>query len=104
MADTKKTKRLHISMAYTYVGDTGIDIPMELLEGKQRKNSWKLLVNMHRNTLMKFQLQITQNIFLTLIILKEKILILKITNSNTENNKADANKCVCLIYWKENAK
>jgi hypothetical protein len=23
----------------------------------------------------------------------------KITNSNTENNKADANKCVCLIYW-----
>lgn len=34
MADTKKTKRLHIGMAYTYVGDTGIDIPMELLEGK----------------------------------------------------------------------
>ena len=28
------TKRLHISMAYTFVGDTGIDIPMELLEGK----------------------------------------------------------------------
>ena len=24
----------------------------------------------------------------------------KITNSNTENNKADANKCVCLICWK----
>lgn len=22
----------------------------------------------------------------------------KITNSNTENNKTDANKCVCLIY------
>lgn len=34
MADTKKTKRLHISMAYTFVGDTGIDIPVELLEGK----------------------------------------------------------------------
>ena len=29
-----KTKRLHISMAYTFVGDTGIDVPMELLEGK----------------------------------------------------------------------
>lgn len=29
MADTKKTKRLHISMAYTFVGDTGIDIPVE---------------------------------------------------------------------------
>ena len=36
--------------------------------------------------------------------LRLMILILKITNSNTENNKADANKCVCLIYWKENAK
>ena len=34
MTDTKKTKRLHITMAYTYVGDTGIDIPMGLLEGK----------------------------------------------------------------------
>ena len=34
MADIKKTKRLHISMAYTFVGDTGIDIPVELLEGK----------------------------------------------------------------------
>lgn len=27
-------KRLHICMAYTFVGDTGIDVPMELLEGK----------------------------------------------------------------------
>ena len=25
--------RLHIAMAYTFVGDTGIDIPDELLEG-----------------------------------------------------------------------
>jgi len=23
----------------------------------------------------------------------------KILKLNTENNKADANKCVCLIYW-----
>lgn len=30
---------------------------------KQRKNSWKLLVNMHRNTLMKFLLLLMQNIF-----------------------------------------
>lgn len=28
------TKRLHIAMAYTYVGDTGIDIPIELLKNK----------------------------------------------------------------------
>ena len=38
MADTKKTKRLHIGMAYTYVGDTGIDIPTELLEGKTEED------------------------------------------------------------------
>ena len=25
-------------------------------------------------------------------------------NSNTENNKADANKCVCLIYWEGECK
>lgn len=31
MADTK---RLHIAMTYTFVGDTGIDVPIELLEGK----------------------------------------------------------------------
>ena len=30
----RETTRLHISMAYTFVGDTGIDIPSELLEGK----------------------------------------------------------------------
>lgn len=29
-----QTKRLHISMAYTFVGDTGIDVPLELLKGK----------------------------------------------------------------------
>ena len=33
----KNTKRLHIAMAYTFVGDTGIDIPMELLEGKSEE-------------------------------------------------------------------
>lgn len=33
----KNTKRLHLAMAYTFVGDTGIDIPMELLEGKSEE-------------------------------------------------------------------
>lgn len=39
---SKKTKRLHITMAYTYVGDTGIDIPMELLEGKTEEEQYKI--------------------------------------------------------------
>lgn len=30
----KENKKIAHGMAYTYVGDTGIDIPMELLEGK----------------------------------------------------------------------
>ena len=42
MANTKKTKRLHIGMAYTYVGDTGIDIPMELLEGKTKEEQLEI--------------------------------------------------------------
>ena len=42
MADTKKTKRLHIGMAYTYVGDTGIDIPTELLEGKTEEEQLEI--------------------------------------------------------------
>lgn len=42
MADTKKTKRLHIGMAYTYVGDTGIDIPVELLEGKTEEEQYDI--------------------------------------------------------------
>lgn len=42
MTDTKKTKRLHISMAYTYVGDTGIDIPMGLLEGKTEEEQLEI--------------------------------------------------------------
>lgn len=47
MADTKKTKRLHISMAYTFVGDTGIDIPVKLLEGKMEKE-----INLHQSKIM----------------------------------------------------
>ena len=42
MADTKKTKRLHISMAYIFVGDTGIDIPVELLEGKTEEEQLEI--------------------------------------------------------------
>ena len=38
----KKTKRLHITMAYTFVGDTGIDIPVELLEGKTEEEQYKI--------------------------------------------------------------
>lgn len=34
MSKEGKFKRLHVTMAYTFVGDTGIDIPEELLEGK----------------------------------------------------------------------
>lgn len=36
------TKRLHISMAYTFVGDTGIDIPKDLLEGKSEEDQLKI--------------------------------------------------------------
>lgn len=42
MADIKKTKRLHISMAYTFVGDTGIDIPVKLLEGKTEEEQYDI--------------------------------------------------------------
>ena len=38
----KKTKRLHISMAYIFVGDTGIDIPVELLEGKTEEEQLQI--------------------------------------------------------------
>lgn len=37
-----ETKRLHISMAYIFVGDTGIDIPMELLEGKTEEEQLQI--------------------------------------------------------------
>lgn len=36
------TKRLHISMAYTYVGDTEIDIPLELIKGKSEEEQYKI--------------------------------------------------------------
>jgi hypothetical protein len=37
-----KTKRLHISMAYTFVGDTGIDVPVELLKGKSEEEQLRI--------------------------------------------------------------
>lgn len=37
-----KTKRLHISMAYTFVGDTGIDIPVDLLKGKTEEEQYDI--------------------------------------------------------------
>lgn len=42
MDKNKKTVRLHISMAYTFVGDTGIDVPAELLEGKSEDEKIKI--------------------------------------------------------------
>lgn len=36
-----KTKRLHIVMTYNFVGDTGIDIPVDLLEGKTKDEQLK---------------------------------------------------------------
>lgn len=42
MADIKKTKRLHIAMTYTFVGDTGIDIPMKFLEGKTEEEQYDI--------------------------------------------------------------
>ena len=45
MADTKKTKRLHIAMTYTFVGDAGIDIPVELLEGKTEEEQYDIAFN-----------------------------------------------------------
>lgn len=35
-------KTLHISMAYTFVGDTSIDIPIELLEGRTKEEQLKI--------------------------------------------------------------
>lgn len=37
-----ETKRLHISMAYTFVGDTGIDIPVDLLKGKTEEDQYDI--------------------------------------------------------------
>lgn len=36
------TKRFHISMSYIFVGDTGIDIPKELLEGKTEEEQLQI--------------------------------------------------------------
>ena len=36
------TKRLHIAMAYTFVGDTEIDVPIELLEGKTEEEQYDI--------------------------------------------------------------
>lgn len=37
-----KTKRLHIAMTYTYVGNTGIDIPVDLLKGKTEEEQYDI--------------------------------------------------------------
>lgn len=37
-----ETKRLHITMAYTFVGDTGIDIPVDLLKGKTEEEQYDI--------------------------------------------------------------
>lgn len=37
-----KTKRLYITMAYTFVGTTGIDIPVSLLEGKSEEEQYAI--------------------------------------------------------------
>ncbi len=40
--DNKETVRLNISMAYTFVGDTSIEVPSELLEGKSEDEKLKI--------------------------------------------------------------
>lgn len=42
MSNNKKTVRLNISMAYTFVGETGIDIPIELLQGKTEDEQYSI--------------------------------------------------------------
>lgn len=44
-----ETKRLHITMAYTFVGDTGIDIPMYLLEGKSEEEQLEIASEYAKN-------------------------------------------------------
>lgn len=36
-------------MAYTFVGDTGIDIPIELLEGKTEEEQYKIAYEYAQN-------------------------------------------------------
>lgn len=38
----RKTKRLHITAGYTFVGDTGIDIPVALIEGKSEEEQLRI--------------------------------------------------------------
>lgn len=38
----RKTKRLHIAAGYTFTGDTGIDIPVELIEGKKEEEQLRI--------------------------------------------------------------
>lgn len=40
--NNKETVRLNISMAYTFVGDTSIEVPSELLEGKSEDEKLKI--------------------------------------------------------------
>ena len=37
-----KTKRVYITMAFTFVGTTGIDIPVSLLEGKSEEEQYEI--------------------------------------------------------------
>lgn len=47
----KKTKRLHITMSYTYVGDTGIDIPMDMLAGKSEEEQLQIAFEYAQNNI-----------------------------------------------------
>ena len=47
----KKTVRLNISMAYTFVGDTSIDIPIELLAGKTQEEKYDIAYDYAREHL-----------------------------------------------------
>lgn len=40
--EEKETKTLHITMTYLFVGDTSIDIPIELLEGKTKEEQLEI--------------------------------------------------------------
>ena len=49
----KKTVKLNISMAYTFVGDTSIDIPIELIEGKTQEEKYDIAYNYAKDHLSK---------------------------------------------------
>ena len=87
MVDTKKTKRLHIGMAYTYVGDTGIDIPMELLEGKTDEEQLEIACKYAQEHIDEIPVATNAEYIPYSTILRLVILILKITNSNTEKRR-----------------